>query len=159
MLPSETSRSGAPYGSGRSKRASTTLKTAVFAPIPSANVSTIIDERSGARTKKRRLSRTCSRASRCARSGAVTRSGAAERIAWRQYHRLAALGPRARATRSSSSARSLRTYGACSRPATRPTSQAARRGGVTAHLADWLRLATCEATSQSLHRASVAPEA
>src|SRR5439155_7684992 len=35
-----TSRSGSRYGSGRSKTALTTLKIAVFAPMPSASVST-----------------------------------------------------------------------------------------------------------------------
>jgi hypothetical protein len=34
------SRSESRYGSGRSKRPLTTLKTAVFAPMPSASVST-----------------------------------------------------------------------------------------------------------------------
>ena len=37
---SDTSRSGATYGSGRSMTASTTLKTAVLAPMPSASVAT-----------------------------------------------------------------------------------------------------------------------
>src|SRR5262249_29168697 len=46
-------RSGSGYGSGRSSRAFTTLKIAVFAPIPMASETTITAVRAGVFTRVR----------------------------------------------------------------------------------------------------------
>jgi len=54
---SDTSCSGAEYGNGRSMTASTTLKTAVFAPIPSASVATAIAVKPGDLRSRRNVYR------------------------------------------------------------------------------------------------------
>ncbi|MGH7446554.1 MAG: hypothetical protein ACRELT_03280 [Longimicrobiales bacterium] len=57
-LATRTSRSGDSYGSGRSTTPFSTLKIALFAPIPSARVRMAMNANPGARASERKAYRT-----------------------------------------------------------------------------------------------------